>query len=99
MKCLSLLALSLPLFCSMSATAVETNAADNPVVARGKNFEVRRDQLDEAWAIYAARMSRGGQLPDEPRASVESKLLTHIVETEILLQKATPAEKNHASSD
>src|SRR6185436_4837955 len=96
MKCLSLFALGLPLVCSMSVTAVETNAVENSVVARGKYFEVRRDQLDEAWAIYAAKMSRGGQLPDEPRALVEAKLLGHIVETQILLQKATVEEKKQA---
>src|SRR5690242_7532589 len=74
----------------------DTSNPSAAVLARGKNFEVHRDQLDEAWAIYAAKMSRGGQLPDEPRASVEKKLLNHIVETQILLRKATAEEKKQA---
>ena len=74
----------------------DTSNQSAAVLARGKNFEVHRDQLDEAWAIYAAKMSRGGQLPDEPRASVEAKLLNHVIETQILLQKATAEEKKQA---
>jgi peptidyl-prolyl cis-trans isomerase C len=74
----------------------DTLNQSSAVLARGKNFEIHRPQLDEAWAIYAAKMSRGGQLPDEPRASVEAKLLNHIVETQILLQKATAEEKKQA---
>jgi parvulin-like peptidyl-prolyl isomerase len=91
------------MMCSLPSIAAEAevaaSVAENPVVARGKNFEVRRAQLDEAWAIYAAKMSRGGKLPDEPRPSVESKLLNHIVETHILLQKATAQEKDRAASE
>lgn len=70
--------------------------APGEIVARTKDFEVRRGKLDEAWAIYEARVSRAGQLPDEPRDSVERKLLDHIVQTEILLRKATPDEKRQA---
>ena len=103
MRLLRLFALSMPLMCSLPLIAAEAEVAartaENPVVARGKNFEVRRAQLDEAWAIYAAKMSRGGKLPDEPRPSVESKLLNHIVESHILLEKATAQEKDRAASE
>lgn len=103
MRLLRLFALSMPLMCSLPLIAAEAevaaSTAENPVVARGKNFEVRRAQLDEAWAIYAAKMSRGGKLPDEPRPSVESKLLNHIVESHILLEKATAQEKDRAASE
>jgi peptidyl-prolyl cis-trans isomerase C len=94
MRLIKFLLVGVALNCAVVfAGTVNQSAA---VLARGKNFEVHRDQLDEAWAIYAAKMSHGGQLPDEPRASVEAKLLNHIVETQILLQKATDEEKKEA---
>jgi peptidyl-prolyl cis-trans isomerase C len=94
MTLIKLLFLGVALNCAITFAGPANQSA--AVLARGKNFEVHRDQLDEAWAIYAAKMSRGGQLPDEPRASVEAKLLNHIVETQILLQKATAEEKKQA---
>ena len=85
--------------CSLPAIASETGFPADSVLARGKDFEVRRGQLDEAWAIYVAKMSRGGRLPDEPRASVEARLVNHLVETHILLEKAAAGEKERASND
>ncbi len=99
MRYLKLFVLGLPLLGSLSAIAAETASPANPVLARGKDFEVRREQLDEVWTIYVAKMSRGGSLPDEPRAAVEARLVNHIVETQILLQKAAAGEKERALND
>ncbi len=81
---------------SIPATNQPTPADE--IVARGKGFQVKRQKLDEAWAIYRARFSRNGKLPDEPSDGVETRLLNHIIETEILLQKATPEEKKKAEA-
>jgi len=80
-----------------AGTAEPADAArTDPVLARGKQFEVKRSQLAEAWAIYRAKVARGGQLPDDPREAVEAKLLSHIIDTEILLQKASPDDQRQA---
>jgi parvulin-like peptidyl-prolyl isomerase len=81
---------------SADARTVAGARASGPVVARGKNFEVRRGYLDEALAIYDAKIARGGKMPEESREAVESKLLNHVIETEILSQKATAEEKKQA---
>jgi PPIC-type PPIASE domain/MmeI, target recognition domain len=73
-------------------TVVGMRAA-GPIVARGKGFEIRRGSVDEAWEIYAAKMARGDKLPNEPRDAVEARLLSHIIDTEILLRKATDDER------
>jgi peptidyl-prolyl cis-trans isomerase C len=73
--------------------SVASMRAAGPIVARGKGFEIRRGSVDEAWEIYAAKMARGDKLPDEPHDAVEARLLSHIIDTEILLRKATDEEK------
>jgi peptidyl-prolyl cis-trans isomerase C len=93
-----ILVFGLALSC-VAFTAANATEETGTMLARGKDLEIRRSQLDEAWAIYAAKMSRGGQLPDEPRDSVETKLLNHIIETQILLRKATESEKTKGQAD
>src|SRR5258708_37753581 len=70
------------------------------VVARGKGFEVRQSQLEDAFIAFKGSMAaRGRPVPDQERASVESNLVDHLVVTQILLSLATPEEKASAKEE
>ena len=80
------------------AEAKKESLFADPVIAKGKGFEIKRSRVDDAYIIYkanlAARNAQGA--PNEPRDLVESNLLQRIIFTEILLSKANPEEKAKA---
>ena len=66
----------------------------DPIVATGKNFEIKRSQVDEAYIDYnAALVASGRAIADPDRALVRSKVLEHMIISKILLQKATEEDK------
>jgi hypothetical protein len=69
--------------------------SDNPVIARGAGFEVHQQEVNIAFAVFNA--SRGSRSVGEPRETIEARLLDHIIETRILLQKSTAAEQKAAT--
>lgn len=67
------------------------------VVAKGKGFEVKRSEVEDAYLAFKSNLVAAGQpVPDEQRASVESKLAERLVVTKILLQKASEADRQNA---
>ncbi len=75
------------------ATSVEDILGD-PVVAKGKGFEIKRSRLDEALANYRALVvDRGGDPARIPTPEAEANLLDHLVETAALNQRATDDQK------
>ena len=69
----------------------------NPVVAKGKNFEVKKNEVEDAFIDLKANMaSRGQPVPESQRAMIESNLLQRIVITRILTGRATDADKAKA---
>lgn len=78
-----------------AAEPAPSAAGDGGLVARGKGFAVERRQLDEALAIFDAGVARDSRPVTEPRAVILSRLLAHIIDTDILMQRAT-AEKSKA---
>jgi parvulin-like peptidyl-prolyl isomerase len=60
----------------------------DPVVARGKGFEIRRSELNKKLASTKAR-SPEVELPPE----AEIQVTYHLIETQLVFQKATDAEK------
>jgi peptidyl-prolyl cis-trans isomerase C len=76
-------------------TADGTSSGSNdPIVATGKGFEIKRSQLDDAFINYSAGAEASGSaIPDGERALVRSKLLDNLIINRILLQKATPDDK------
>ena len=64
------------------------------IVATGKGFVIKRSELDAAFISYSTSVAaNGGSIPESDRNEVKSKLLDHLVLTQILTQKATPDEK------
>ena len=60
-------------------------AAPDSVVARGKNFEVKRSRLDEAVNSYQANaVSRGREIPPDRLVVIEAQLLDRLIESAIL---------------
>ncbi len=72
----------------------ESEASTTSVVAKGKGVEVSRTQLDEAVQSYKANAAAQGRpIPPEQIAMVEPGLLDRLIETQVLLSRATDADK------
>jgi parvulin-like peptidyl-prolyl isomerase len=66
----------------------------DPVVATGKNFVIKRSQVDDAYIDYnAAVVASGRTIADQDRATVRAKVLDRLIVSQILLQKATEDDK------
>jgi foldase protein PrsA len=84
-----------------------TNAADSlfpdPIVAKGKGFEIKRSFLDDAFIAYQAELTARAQTPaarqriaaelSAQRTDLESNILQHLIINKIEVQKASDAEK------
>ncbi|MBM3823985.1 MAG: hypothetical protein FJ404_14060 [Verrucomicrobia bacterium] len=91
--CLAALALMLGLFRGSAAEAVA-----DPVLAKGKGFEIKKSEVDEAFRQTAANARlRGQTIPDSQKADIVNQLLDRLVITRILVGKATAAEKADAA--
>jgi parvulin-like peptidyl-prolyl isomerase len=66
----------------------------NPVVAKGKGFEIKRNQFDdEVIRVKSTFAARGQQLPPEQEAMLERQILDQLIQLQILKSKATDADK------
>jgi parvulin-like peptidyl-prolyl isomerase len=71
------------------ATAADASAdTNNPVVARGKGFEIRRNELDQVMKSIVAKRT-GDQLP----ADAVVHVLYQLINQDLVMQQATVAEK------
>jgi parvulin-like peptidyl-prolyl isomerase len=72
-------------------------AVPSDVVARGKGFEIRQDQIDDLVVEQKVLLRNAGQpvRPEDERL-LEERTLDRLVVREILLQMATPEEKETA---
>jgi parvulin-like peptidyl-prolyl isomerase len=76
-----------PVVTGTTATAAAANPKD-PVIATGNGFEIRRSQMDQVLATAKARD------PLEPLpADAEVHVIDQLIEIQLVLQKATDAEK------
>jgi parvulin-like peptidyl-prolyl isomerase len=70
------------------AQAADTDAsAGNPVIARGSGFEIRRGELDEAMAEIKQ------PIPPAQFILAQKQILNGIIDTRLLLAKATDEDK------
>lgn len=73
------------------------NLFDDPVIARGKGVEVRQARLEEAFIHHKANLaSRGKTLPEGQRSLREAQLLDRLIITQLLVNRATDADKAKA---
>jgi len=84
-----------------SDTAPAAKASPSPsdlfpdvVVAKGKDVEVKRSQLDDAMiSIKSTFAARGQDLPPGEMSHLEQQVLDRLIQIQILLHKATDADK------
>jgi peptidyl-prolyl cis-trans isomerase C len=82
------------------SAADPSEQSGDPVLAKGKGVEVKRSQLDEAVKGLKTKAAAQGQVvPPEQLAMVEPGLLEQLIQTQILLSKATDSEKAKAKED
>ncbi len=76
-----------------------TDLFGDPVIAKGKNVEVKRSQVDEAFIAYRANLAaRGEDLPEEQRVKKETSLLERIILTQIMTSMASESDKTNATT-
>ena len=74
--------------------------AVGPVVAKGKDFQIRRSQVDDAFVTFRAKLAaRGQSIPEAKRETTEAQLLDHLIVTHLLVNKATAADKESAKTN
>jgi parvulin-like peptidyl-prolyl isomerase len=81
-----------------SAAAKTTNAMaalfGDPVIAKGNGFEIKRSELDEVLTgLKSAYAAQGQAIPPARLTQIEGKLLEQLIQIQLLLQKATAADK------
>jgi parvulin-like peptidyl-prolyl isomerase len=68
----------------------------DPVIAKGKGFEIKRSELDEVvMGLKSAAASRGQTIPPAQVTQIEGQLLNRLIQIQLLLQKATAADKSN----
>ena len=86
-----------------TATNVNSQAAmtalfGDPVVAKGKGFEIKRSELDEVMTgLKSAAAARGQTIPPAQLSQLEGRLLNQLIQVQLLLQKATAADKSNGT--
>ncbi len=91
------------LLLGLAGWAAPTRAAasaelfDNPVIARGRGFEIRRAELDDQLTALKGTLATQGQIiPREEEPALRARLLDRLILTRILLQRATEEDKARA---
>ena len=71
-----------------------------PVIVKGKGFEIRRSQLDDAFVAFRANLAaRGQNIQEGLREGTEAQLLNRMIITELLVKKATDADREKARTN
>jgi hypothetical protein len=78
---------STPASAATSATTA-TNAPENPVIAKGKTFEIRQSDLDQVLSTLKARFPN-----EELPADAPVHAINQLIEIQLVLSRATEAEK------
>jgi parvulin-like peptidyl-prolyl isomerase len=97
--------LGLPQLHAASAnTATNKPAADtkaeelfpDPVIVKGKGFEIKRSELDQVMVGVKSSLAARGQVATPGQlSSIESQLLERLIQDQLLLQKATEADRTN----
>jgi peptidyl-prolyl cis-trans isomerase C len=83
-----------------AATAAAKPAVKNAdlfgseIVAKGKGFEIKRGQLDDALvSIKSTAVSRGQVIPPDQMTMFEQQVLDRLIQLQVLLTKATDVDR------
>ena len=79
-----------------SSQAAMTALFGDPVIARGKGFEIKRSELDEVMmGIKSTAAAHGQTIPPGQLTQIEGQLLDRLIQDQLLLQKATDADRTN----
>src|ERR1700690_4396655 len=79
-----------------NSQAAMTALFGDPVIAKGKGFEIKRSELDEViTGIKSAAAARGQNIPPGQLIQIEGQLLDRLIQNQLLLQKATDADRTN----
>ena len=89
---------------ALLSAALTSFAADDfamgPVIAKGKGVEIRRSQLDDAFIAFRANLAaRAQSIAENRREGAEAQLLDRMIVTQLLVNKATDADKERAKTN
>jgi peptidyl-prolyl cis-trans isomerase C len=74
--------------------ATMTALFGDPVIAKGKGFEIKQSQLDQVLVgLKAAAAARGQTIPPEQMNLFQGQMLNRLIQIQLLLQKATDADQ------
>ncbi|MCZ7639868.1 MAG: peptidylprolyl isomerase [Verrucomicrobia bacterium] len=96
------LSLALVLGASLLASTGHTAANpatlfDNPVLAKGKGFEIRQLELDDAITALKATLATQNQaISPREEPELRARMLERMILTRLLVQRATAADKSKA---
>ena len=84
-----------------TATNVNSQAAmtalfGDPVIAKGNGFEIKRSELDQVMiGVKSTAAARGQTIPPGQLTQIEGQLLDRLIQDQLLLQKATDADRTN----
>ena len=79
---------------NVNLNATMTALFGNPVIARGKGFEIKQSDLDEVMTgIKAAAAMRNQSIPPEQVRTIENEMLNRLIQVQLLLQQTTDADR------
>lgn len=82
---------------AVSAASKTDGLFANPVVAKGDGFEIKHNELEDAFIdLKANSAARGQTIPESDRTMVESNLLARLVVTKVLVRRATDEDRTKA---
>jgi len=71
----------------------------DPVIAKGNGFEIKQSELNEVVdGIRSAAAAHGESVPAEQMPAIEANMLNRLIQIQLLLQKATDADKADGKS-
>lgn len=79
---------------NVNLNATMTALFGNPVLARGKGFEIKQSDLDEVMTgIKSGAAMRNQAIPAAQMKLIEGQMLDRLIQVQLLLQKATDADR------
>jgi peptidyl-prolyl cis-trans isomerase C len=79
-----------------NSQAAMTALFGDPVIARGNGFEIKRSELDGVMmGIKSTAAARGQTIPPAQLVQFEGQLLDQLIQDQLLLQKATDADRTN----
>jgi len=79
---------------NVNLNATMTQLFGDPVIAKGKGFEIKQSDLDDVMTgIKTTAAARNQAIPANQLKPIEAEMLNRLIEVQLLLQKATDADK------